>query len=261
MTAASTAPHGDAVGRRCRLARGRGRGPTAGGSAAGRRTCARPGSPASGRCETPCDGACWSSCGRHRGVGERGGRVQTDAARLRPDGRGDPRRHHPHQGARAGRQHPDGQLPGQAPAHLEVAGSAHVVGGVEHDALAVAGEVGDRSQGEGAEDAEPLVVGQGGGVDGPQPGDRASGGVQEPPAQERAVADHPVIMQRHPGRRDAERVLAVLPVQEGLVVRVVGFAQAARSSPMTCGSSDGSARRTTRSSACTGLTSPPEGLC
>ena len=162
---------------------------------------------------------------RHARVGQCLGRVQTDSARVRPDRRGDPRGRHPQQGTRPGRQHPDGQPPHHAPAHLEVARAALVVGGVEDDAVAGQCQVSNAAQREGAEDAEALVVGQRRGVHRPHRRDRASTIVEEPPTQEGAVPDHLVVVQRHPGRGRPKGVLPVFPVQEGLVVRVVRLAE------------------------------------
>ena len=109
---------------------------------------------------------------------------------------------------------PTGTPAEDLPAHLEVAGPALVVGGVEHERHAVGGQLGQRPGGQAGEQPLALVGGIGGGVDGPHGPHHGPVGAGQLPAQEGPHGHDPPVGLGHPGRRGAEGAALVLPAEQ-----------------------------------------------
>ncbi len=142
---------------------------------------------------------------RHRAVREGLPRVQAGRGRLRPQVRRHAGGDHLCDGARSGGPHADRKPASHAPAHLEVAGAALVVGGVEDEPVPGHRQLGHPAQGEGPEDPPPPVCRVGGGVDGPDRPHLPAGVVEERPAQEGPIADHTARRARPPTRATPRR--------------------------------------------------------
>jgi hypothetical protein len=112
------------------------------------------------------------------------------------------------------------QLADLLPAHLQVAGAALVVGGVEHEVDAVVLDHVEAVHRHRREQALALVVGMRRRVDRTH-GVEHLAATDELPAHERPQADDLVAVGRHPHVRRAERVLVVLPREQLLEARIV----------------------------------------
>ena len=149
------------------------------------------------------------------------GRVLARGARRRPPLGGHPRGRDAGDAGDPGRAHRGRKPADDLPAHLEVAGPALVVRGVEDEAHVVA-QLFERVQREPGEDPLTLEVRVGRRIDRAHGfDDRAR--VDELPAHQHPEPGEPVPVGRDPRRRRPERVLLVLPREQRLVPRI-GFA-------------------------------------
>ena len=90
-----------------------------------------------------------------------------------------------------------GQASDLAPPHLQIAGSALVVRGVEHQVDPFGTEFVEAAERERGEESAPLVVGIGGGVDGADSAQHLAVAL-ELPAHEQSHGDDSAVVDRHP---------------------------------------------------------------
>ena len=151
-------------------------------------------------------------------VGEDVGRRVADVARSGPQLGGGSGPQHPGKRPRGCNAHANRDTADLRPAHLQIAGTALVVRGVEDQVDAVVVQVRERPARQPGEDALSLVVGMGGGVHGADGSQGRTVGSAESPAEEHPEpGEISVLGLRHPGRGPAKGILVVLPREERLV--------------------------------------------
>jgi hypothetical protein len=119
----------------------------------------------------------------------------------------------PNERKRPSKAETDREMSHHRPAHLQVAGKAHGVRRVEHQ-IGLSAKLLERPKRQPREDASTLIVGVGGGVDGPHRLDAPVSGLKAPP-KEGTKSDDAAIGFGHHQKGTPKRILQVLPPEKG----------------------------------------------